>query len=151
MKFEDCKIGMTVKMNELSNDRYSITTKSRGCVGKIVNMYDFNNTVVIRVLEHSYHSYVGKTFDIEPQYFDPVYQNNSTICENSDYLLNVKVVKKDNAIEVYYNNKKLATAKCNPNDKWDEEFGLALAFSRALKEMKTSHEIITIESVSDYL
>ena len=140
MKNEECKVGMLVKMNKLSNNEYRMVTQTDGCVAKIIKAGYSYKEVEIEIVEHIHQSLIGVTFFVDPKYFDCVTDIGTQY--------NFKIFKDDEGIiRVYYNDKIKAVADCNITGKWDEEFGIALALTRALKEMKTTHT----ETVEDYV
>lgn len=140
MEFKDCKVGMTITMNQLSNGKYDITNQRSNCVGKIVHIDYINSLVYIKIIGHDYPLHLDHIFRVNPKCFD---------CIDDCEQVNFQVLKDKNIIKICYNNKELATAKCSPTDKFDEEFGIALALTRALKKMKNTHEVITVESIND--
>ena len=148
MKFEDCKIGQTVMANESSRDLYVYTCIEKGYKGKIINIdKDYH---MIAVKDHNSTERIGAKgeygFWIEPEHVDLMF--NSCTAEQIE---NFKCCRDGNKIIITYKDELLATAKCNPNDEFDEEFGIALALTRALKKMKTTRKIVITESVEDYV
>ena len=145
MRIEDCKIGQIVIANDKSNDRYSITNLDNDFKGKIVKFQ--GNCIAIEQINSKYHKEDNGVVwsNLDPNYFDLIEDK-----ENKEKL-DLCVERCGKKLILKYNGKVLATAKCNPNDEFDEEFGIALALTRALKKMKTTREIIITERVEDYV
>lgn len=73
MRFEDVKIGMEVKANKKSNGAYSITTEENNCKGKVVKLLpEFGEFELLVTRCNGFEEYTNATFDVEPEYFEPV-------------------------------------------------------------------------------
>ena len=149
MKFEDCKIGQTVKANECSRGVYVYTGIECNYKGKIIGINKKDKMIAVEYVGGEYVRTADKYgYWVSPKHFDLL-----GYFGNLEEIYSFKCYRADTKIIVTYKGKKLATAKCNPSDKFDEEFGLALALGRALrnKEFKTKKEIVITESIFDYI
>ena len=146
MKFEDCKIGQTVKANNGGKDLYVYTSIERHYKGKIINIDEEREMIAVEHISSNQRIGINNEYGfwVEPEHFDLMFNS----CADKQ-IENFKCYREDNKIIVTYKDKVLATAKCNPKDEFDEEFGIALALTRALKKMKTTRETVITESVED--
>lgn len=82
MKIEDVKLGMKVRANEKSNERYNFTTEKNGCEGEVVALT--GNKMKITVTGMKAGVCIGKRYDVEPAYFDAIGEedeNKETLAE----------------------------------------------------------------------
>lgn len=70
MLHSELKVGMKVKANEESNDRYSITKEAYGCEGEVIKIKENGFVLKITACKHS--GYIGSELDVEAKYFDLV-------------------------------------------------------------------------------
>lgn len=70
MLHSELKLGMTVKANEESNDKYIITKEAYGCEG-VVTEID-GKYFSLKVTEHQRIQYIGNKYEVEVKYFDLV-------------------------------------------------------------------------------
>lgn len=79
MRHENLKIGMLVRANELSNERYRHTTADNNCEGIVVkiNHSDFS----LKVTKNKDTNEIGRVFDVEAKCFDIVKENTGMVVE----------------------------------------------------------------------
>lgn len=71
MKIEEVRIGMKVRANKDSNERYNFTTEEYGCIGKVVSIHANSNMMKIVITDSKNDYQLGQRFDVEPEYFEP--------------------------------------------------------------------------------
>lgn len=83
MKIEDVKLGMKVRANEKSNERYNITTEENSCEGEVVELTGSKMKITVTGMKAGVF-YIGHRFDVEPAYFDAIGEqdeNKETLAE----------------------------------------------------------------------
>lgn len=115
MKIKDVKIGMKVIGNDLAN-KYIYTKK--GWVGVVECIQG----------EHIFarNNYGDMNYCLDPKAFDK-YEGDEEV---------LKVYRGTNGYYVVYNGQTVASSRCHPNDKFDEQFGLNLALRRFCNNLK---------------
>lgn len=142
MKFKDCKIGMVVVPSAgsqlLSEDGNAIYNPNFRTL-KISRLNYTNHTITVRELET----------DFEMKNINPIYVNEKG---KPTFLFGAKldfeIHTNGNELAAYYHGIKIATAKCRPDDAYDEEFGLNLLLRRVCQKLKDSHTVVeTVEEL----
>lgn len=115
MKIKDVKIGMKVIGNDLAN-KYIYTKK--GWVGVVECIQG----------EHIFArgNYGDMNYCLDPKAFDK-YEGDEEV---------LKVYRGINGYYVVYNGQIVASSRCHPHDKFNEEFGLNLALRRFCNNLK---------------
>lgn len=114
MEIKDVKVGMKVIGNDLAN-KYIYTKK--GWVGVVECIQG----------EHIFArgNYGDINYRLDPKAFDK-YEGDEEV---------LKVYRGTNGYYVVYNGQTVASSRCHPNDKFNEEFGLNLALRRFCKTL----------------
>lgn len=68
LELEHLKVGMKVKANKRSNGIYCWTKEELGCVGVVREIR--RTEFVIEITDHQQSGEIGRTYDVEPRYFD---------------------------------------------------------------------------------
>ena len=93
----------------------------------------------------------NRKYLLAPEYFTPIEEKKQI--ETCQELVKVLLVK--DTISVFYKGKLITRAKCAPNDKFNEEFGLNLALRRFCKILPDINEkeiiIKQIDKVENYI
>ena len=147
MKFEDLKVGMKIKPID---NTYYITNVSNKWEGEIVAIHPDSRTFTAKTIVKGKIMFDRK-YLLAPEYFTPIEEKKQI--ETCQELVKVLLVK--DTISVFYKGKLVTRAKCAPNDKFNEEFGLNLALRRFCKTLPDINEkeiiIKQIDKVENYI
>lgn len=69
MLLSELKVGMLVKANKRSNERYRITTEKNGCIGRVKKV-GFGGAFKIQITQHCNSFIIGQNYDVDCRYFD---------------------------------------------------------------------------------
>lgn len=115
MKIKDVKIGMKVIGNDVADKLYRHTKK--GWIGTVEDIQD--GYIYVRDDKERVNLYVV------PKAFDKYEEDEEVL----------KVYRTTKGYYVKYNGQIVASSRCHPNDKFNEEFGLNLALRRFCKTL----------------
>lgn len=116
MEIKDVKIGMKVIGNDLADIAYLYTKK--GWIGTVEAIRGDSIYVGDGIHNGNYR--------VNPKAFDK-YEGDEEV---------LKVYRGANGYYVVYNGQTVASSRCHPNDKFNEEFGLNLALRRFCNNLK---------------
>lgn len=69
MLHSELKVGMLVKANKRSNERYEVTTEKNGCIGRVKKV-GFGRDFKIQITQHCQSLFIGQTCNVDCRYFD---------------------------------------------------------------------------------
>lgn len=115
MNIKDVKVGMKVIGNDLADIAYLYTKK--GWIGTVEAIRGDSIYVGDGIHNGNYR--------VNPKAFDK-YEGEEEV---------LKVYRGTNGYYVVYNGQTVASSRCHPNDKFNEEFGLNLALRRFCKTL----------------
>lgn len=73
MLHSELKLGMKVKANKLSDEKYGYTREMYNCVGEVIKIFD--DKFELRITEHTMPAEIGETYKVQAEYFDIVEEN----------------------------------------------------------------------------
>lgn len=165
MKFEECKIAIEVKPKSGVIETISATDKNNHWTPRTKNFFiarlnHLTKTVMIKttdpLIPEGYDfvdpsCLISSTKIMKTAKFDLKYLKQDTFGDKiwkPDDKLDFEIQKEKNELSAYYHGIKIATAKCHPDDAYDEEFGLHLLLRRACLKLKDEHTVVeTVEEL----
>lgn len=162
MKFEECKIGARVTLKSNVVETISATDKNNYWTPKtkefrIMRLHSLTKTVMmcptnLSILDS--YDFVDPSCLLDATESDKFSMSAAlhgkliTHPQTSDYKLDFEVRREANELAAYYQNIKLASVRCHPDDTYDEEFGLHLLLRRACLKLKDEHTVVeTVEEL----
>lgn len=95
MLHSELKVGMLVKANKRSNERYRVTTEEKGCIGRVKEV-GLDGAFEIQITQHYNPVNIGQTYIVGCEYFD-IYEEGKV---ENNMKIELKEVNKDLAFEV---------------------------------------------------
>lgn len=165
MKFEECRIGdeVTLETNAVKTVNYcgNITSYITSVKKFVITGLNYGTkTVHISPTDPSViqgydfvdpSCLISSTKIMKTAKFDLKYLKQDTFRDkiwSPDDKLDFEIRKEKNELTAYYHGTKIATARCHPDDAYDEEFGLNLLLRRVCQKLKDSHTVVeTVEEL----